>query len=209
MSQFDLNFYKFVKNRQIIPNPIFEISKNENIKKENLILAAGRLEDYKGFDIFIKAIAKIDPKILKNYKIVIAGDGKQREILENLAKNLELNIEFLGFIKDIQTVYQKAKIVVVTSRAEGFCNILMESIFFDIARISTDCNAGPSELIKDNFDGFLCRVDDVQQIADKIEILIKDENLRQKFIKNANLRRKNFTPQEVSQKWINFIKDSI
>ncbi|MBE7358827.1 glycosyltransferase [Campylobacter sp. RM12327] len=167
------------------------------------------MEDYKGFDIFIKAIAKIDPKILKNYKIVIAGDGNQREILENLAKNLELNIEFLGFIKDIQTVYQKAKIVVVTSRAEGFCNILMESIFFDIARISTDCNAGPIELIKDNFDGFLCRVDYVQQIADKIEILIKDENLRQKFIKNANLRRKNFTPQAVSQKWINFIKDSI
>ncbi|WP_033915697.1 glycosyltransferase [Campylobacter sputorum] len=206
LTSYDLIYYKkFVKNVEIIQNPMFEFQKGD-LKKENIILAAGRLEIFKGFDVFLKSLSLIDKNLLKNWKIIIAGDGILRDELENLAKELNLKVEFLGFVKDIQTYYEKSKIVVVTSRAEGFCNILMESIFFDCARISTDCIAGPSELIKDDFDGYLCEVDDEKMIANRLENLMKDEDLRDKFVQNANFRRESFLVENIGKKWINLIK---
>ena len=85
----------------------------------------------------------------------------------------------------------------------------MESIFFNCARISTNCVAGPSDLINDGVDGFLCAVDDENEIAKKLEILIKDENLRDKFVLAANRRRENFSVDNISGKWIKFIKECI
>lgn len=126
-----------------------------------------------------------------------------------MARELNVNVCFAGFVKNIDELYAKAKIVVVTSRAEGFCNILMESIFFNCARISTNCVAGPSDLINDGVDGFLCAVDDENEIAKKLEILIKDENLRDKFVLAANRRRENFSVRNISGKWIKFIKECI
>lgn len=209
LSKFDYDFYTFVKKRAILQNPMFETSYKDNFKKENLILAAGRLINFKGFDIFLKAVSKISPEILKSWKIIIAGDGEERKNLENLARELNVNVCFAGFVKNIDELYAKAKIVVVTSRAEGFCNILMESIFFNCARISTNCVAGPSDLINDGVDGFLCAVDDENEIAKKLEILIKDENLRDKFVLAANRRRENFSVDNISGKWIKFIKECI
>lgn len=129
----------------------------------------------------MKAVSKISPEILKSWKIIIAGDGEERKNLENLARELNVNVCFAGFVKNIDELYAKAKIVVVTSRAEGFCNILMESIFFNCARISTNCVAGPSDLINDGVDGFLCAVDNENEIAKKLEILIKDEKFKRQI----------------------------
>lgn len=207
LSQFDKNFYTFAKKIEIIQNPFFGDISAKNFSKENLIISAGRLQNFKGFDTFLRALTKIEPQILKKWQIIIAGDGPERKNLEQQARNLGLNVKFLGFIKDIEKIYEKAKIVAVTSRAEGFCNILMESIYFGVVRISTDCIAGPSELIKDRIDGFLCEVDNEKQIAEKIEILMTDENLRAEFVKNADLRRENFSVETIAKKWINFIKE--
>lgn len=209
LSRYDLAHYqKFVKNVKVLQNPMFEFKQKE-LKKENIILAAGRLMSFKGFDTFLRALSLVDKEKLKGWRVVIAGDGEDREGLENLARELGVNVDFVGFVKDIETWYEKSKIVAVTSRAEGFCNVVMESIFFDCARISTDCIAGPAELIDDEKDGFLCEVDDEKMIAKRLEMLISDENLREKFIKNANLRRDEFRVETVGKKWIEFIKQSI
>lgn len=205
LTRYDSKHYTYVKNVTVMPNPMFKIPKISEFKKENIILAAGRLIELKGFDIFLKALNKIDKNLLDTWKIIIVGDGTERQNLQNLAKELNLSIEFTGFVKNIDEYYKKAKIVVVTSRIEGFCNILMESIYFDVARISTDCIAGPSELIEDGKDGFLCEVDNTDEIAKKLEILMRDENLREEFIKNANLRRDDYSIETIGKKWLEFI----
>lgn len=206
LTKFDLNYYKFVKNRAVLQNPMFEIQDNINIYKENIIFSAGRFIYFKGFDTFLRSLALIDKNLLSKWKIIIAGDGPQSSSLKKLAFDLGIKVEFVGFIKNIQDYYKKAKIVVVTSRAEGFCNILMESIYFDCARISTNCNAGPNELINDGLDGYLCEVDNQEEIAKKIEILMRDEDLRKKFIKNASLRRSDFLVKNIAKKWLDFIE---
>jgi len=112
-------------------------------------------------------------------------------------------------VRDSESLYERAKIVVVTSRAEGFCNILMESLFFGIARISTDCIAGPRELINDGVDGFLCPVGDSAQIAKKLEILMSDEKLRDTLVQNANKRTADFSIETIGKKWTDFINSSL
>lgn len=204
LSEFDYKHYTYVKKRAILHNPMFEIS-SRKMDKENIILSAGRLVDFKGFDVFLNSLSLVDKECLKEWKVVIAGDGKERENLEKQAKNLGLNIEFVGFVKDIQTYYEKSKIVAVSSKMEGFCNILMESIYFDCARISTNCVAGPSELITDGFDGYLCEVDNEKEFALKLTNLIKDENLRTKFTQNASLKKEEFIVENVVKKWLEFI----
>lgn len=205
LTKYDYERYPYVKNRTIMPNPMFEIPLNLGVQKENLILSAGRLIPHKDFKTFLKALSLVDKRLLKDWKIVIAGDGSERENLENLANKLNLNIDFVGFVSNLHEYYAKAKIIAVTSTQEGFCNILMESIYFDIARISTDCIAGPSELINNGKDGFLCEVGNEKDVAEKIELLIKDENLRDKFVKNANLRRDDFLVSTIAKKWLEFI----
>ena len=205
LTKYDYERYPYVKNRTIMPNPMFEIPEISGFKKENLILSAGRLIPHKDFKTFLKALNLVDSKLLKGWKIVIAGDGSERENLQNLANKLNLNIDFVGFVSNLHEYYAKAKIIAVTSTQEGFCNILMESIYFDIARISTDCIAGPSELIESGKDGFLCEVGDEKGVAEKLELLIKDENLRQNLVKNANLRRNDFLAENICKKWVDFI----
>lgn len=211
LSKFDFDHYTYVQNRAIMPNPMFEIShaKDERPAKENIILAAGRLNAYKGFDTLIKALALMDFNLLKEWKVVIAGDGPEQKSLESLAAKLRVNVQFIGFVRDIESLYERAKIVVVTSRAEGFCNILMESLFFGIARISTDCIAGPRELINDGVDGFLCPVGDSAQIAKKLEILMSDEKLRDTLVQNANKRTADFSIETIGKKWTDFINLSL
>lgn len=211
LSKFDLDHYTYVQNRVIMPNPMFEIShaKDARPPKENIILAAGRLNVYKGFDVLLKALALIDFNLLKEWKVVIAGDGEERKSLESLAAKLRLNVQFIGFVRDIESLYERAKIVVVTSKMEGFCNILMESIFFGTARISTDCIAGPSELISDGIDGFLCPVGDSASIAKKLEILMSDEKLRERLVQNASKREESFKIETIGQRWLDFIAATI
>lgn len=205
LTKFDWDYYKFVKNRAILPNPMFDF-KESVLNKDNLILSAGRLISHKGFDSFLRSIALVDKELLKGWQVVIAGDGEERANLENMAKDLGLDIKFVGFVKAIENYYKSAKIVAVNSKKEGFCNILMESIYFNCARISTDCIAGPSELINDGVDGFLCKVDDEKEFASKLEILLKDDSLRDKFTQNANLRKDEFRAQNIAKKWLEFIE---
>ncbi|NLY04157.1 MAG: glycosyltransferase family 4 protein, partial [Campylobacter sp.] len=74
LSKSDLLYYsKFVKNCEVIYNPFFG-NLTQNTDKENIILSVARLEKVKGFDTMLKALSKIDPKLLKEYKVLIAGD---------------------------------------------------------------------------------------------------------------------------------------
>lgn len=204
LSKFDYKHYSYVKNKIIMPNPMFNMPFYE-FKKENLILLAGRLIKLKGVDTFLRSLALVDKNLLSNFKVVIAGDGDERENLQKLAKELNLKVEFLGFVKNICEYYSKAKIVVCTSRLEGFPCILVEAIYFECARLATNCPTGPSELIKDGYDGFLAKVDNTNEIAKKLEILLKNNDLRQKFIKNANLRKDEFKAENIARRWIELI----
>lgn len=202
----DYDYYSFVKNKKIIYNPFFLDDSDINLKKkENIVLFVGRLEVVKGCDIFLKALRLIDRKLLKKWEILIIGDGSQKEILNKEALNLNLKVTFTGKSTKVEDFYKKAKILVLPSRSEGLSNVLIEAIFFKVARIATKCS-GPKELIKDRYTGLLCDIEDEKDLCFKMEMLMKDENLQEKLIQNAFLEKDKFCVENIVKQWIELIK---
>ncbi|WP_033915696.1 glycosyltransferase [Campylobacter sputorum] len=206
LTKSDLNYYsKFVKNCVIMYNPFFG-DLSQISQKENIILSVARLEKVKGYDVFFDALSKIDQSLLKDYRILIAGDGSLRDVLEKNAKKLDLNIEFLGHRTDIKEIYKKAKIFVLASYSEGLPNVLIESAFYGCIRISSK-TAGGIELIEDGKTGFLFDIGNSDELAKKLEMSILKEDLGKLIIKNTKATLENFKTDNITKKWENLIRN--
>lgn len=211
LSKRDKDYYSFVKHCEIIYNPLFmvenlaKISSNLGVnlaKKEKLILSVGRLEAVKGYELYLNALALVDKNLLKDYKIAIAGEGSQRQNLENLAKNLNLNIEFLGHIKSVETLYQRAEILVLPSLSEAFGNVLNEAAAYKVARISTP-TAGAMEILSHRKDALIAKDFSPKALSECISEVLSDPNLKENLVKNINLTK--FTPQNIISQWSELI----
>lgn len=132
-------------------NPIEVLPQNKD--EIFTILAVGRLDKIKGFDILIKECAKLNFR----FKLHIVGGGEERKNLENLIVKLGLEdkISLLGFRKDIPQLMRNADMVVMSSHSEGFSLVMVESIFYANLFVSTKVS-GATEVLNEKFlfDGF-------------------------------------------------------
>ena len=184
---YDKAKYKRLSNAFVINNPLDtpKINPNENdSRKENIVLAVGRLDRQKGFDRLIKAFSQSD---CNGWKLAIIGDGTERRNLEKLISDLNLDnlISLPGRTKAIEEWYQKASIFVLSSRMEGFPNVLCEAMAHGCACVSFDCVAGPNEIITDKLDGYLVKNGDIIALSAKIEFLIHNPEERRRIGKEA------------------------
>ena len=149
---------KKLKNTVVMPNPLALTPAKSNFLRNNNILAAGRLNDwhYKGFDVLIRAWGKISnsEQLIVNregWKLQIAGTGSEESLnyLKGLCKEngVEDSVEFLGFQKDIEKLYQKASIFVLSSRYEGFGLVLIEAMSQGCACIACDYKGRQKEIL--------------------------------------------------------------
>lgn len=173
-----------------IPNPVRKIS-FEGEPKEKIILNVGRFVATKQQELLIEIFSKIDRK---DWKVIFAGEGPLLKNAKRLVKdlNLENNIEFAGNRTDIDKLYQQSEIFAFTSVSEGFPNALAEALNTPLATIAIDCIAGPSDLIKDGYNGFLVPQTEIKEYQDKLTMLIEDAELRKKFKTNSKEKMKNF-----------------
>jgi glycosyltransferase involved in cell wall biosynthesis len=132
------------------------------------ILALGRLEYQKGFDILLEAMTIILQK--KPWKLVVVGEGSEGYNLKAKAKALEIadSIIWFGAQSNPFPFYKWADIVVVPSRYEGFPNVPLEAMACGCAVICTDCMTGPRELTQNGRVGILVPTDYPGAIASAI-----------------------------------------
>ena len=203
LSDEDLGYYsKFCKNVMKIYNPLFEEIRSESFAKENLVIFVGRLNKIKNCEMFVRVAANLKQS---GYKFVVAGDGGERLNLENLAKSLGADVEFLGNVSDIAQLYKRAKVLLSCSNFEGLGNTLIEAINYDCVRVATK-TSGAKELIKDGFDGLLCEINDADQMSEKLANLIQDEAKMGEFVKNARARLDEFSVEQIYKKWLELLR---
>jgi glycosyltransferase involved in cell wall biosynthesis len=130
------------------------------------ILAVGRLDHQKGFDILLRAFALVR-KRHPDWRLVVVGDGPEREALRSLSRSLGLDsaVCWLGTRSEPFGYYRWADLVVVPSRYEGFSNVLLEAMSSGKAVVCTDCRTGPRELTAGGRFGCLVPVDDPEALA--------------------------------------------
>lgn len=117
------------------------------------MIAVGRLDKIKGFDILIKECAKLNFEFL----LEIVGDGEERDTLQALIESLALQekVKLLGFRHDIPQMMQDADLVVMSSHSEGFSLVMVEALFYANLFITTRVS-GAIEILDEMFfiDGF-------------------------------------------------------
>jgi glycosyltransferase involved in cell wall biosynthesis len=152
-----------------------------------IILCVGRLVPAKGQHILLEAGALLKRRGIK-YIMTFIGDGPDRESLESLAKDLNINdsVTFTGALGQdlVKISYDTADLFVLPSFAEGVPVVLMEAMAKEIPCITTRITGIP-ELIDDNIDGMLIAPSDAVTLADKIESLLSDKELQKKIGMNA------------------------
>jgi glycosyltransferase involved in cell wall biosynthesis len=171
--------YKVPKEKiKVIYNPFKSSIEDEtitDIPPQVDVLCVGRLVKVKGYEDAIKAIS-----ILKTQgKIVtlrIIGNGPEKENLIQLAHTLNVfnQINFYGEVEDIKKFYMSTKLTLLTSRYEGFPNILVESIFCRTPIVAYDCESGPREIITEQ-NGILVPEKNIDLLSEAIDIALHKE----------------------------------
>ncbi len=199
------------KKYDIIYNPVNPefLNFEYNGEKNNEIVSVGRLTNQKNFELLIDAFSSIHSKY-NDYKLVIYGEGELRESLENQIKKLGIEeyVSLPGVVSDVKNKICKSKIFVMTSNYEGMPNALIEAMCLGLAVISTDCPCGgPKMLIQNNKNGLLVDVNNLNSLTKTIELLINDNNLRDKIGKEALKTKKIVDSKSINKQWEKFIND--
>jgi GalNAc-alpha-(1->4)-GalNAc-alpha-(1->3)-diNAcBac-PP-undecaprenol alpha-1,4-N-acetyl-D-galactosaminyltransferase len=198
----DSENYNFLKRLNVIYNPIF--MKNIKTQKEKIILAVGRLNVQKGFDLLIETFATLNSN---NWRLIIAGDGVEKENLLHLIKSLKLNnVELIGKRKDIFEWYAKSSIFVLSSKKEGFPNVLLEAMASGCAVVSFDCPYGPSEIIIDKKNGLLVKNQERDELRNAMQKLIDNSSLREELAREALKVKELYAMSKIVEQWEVVIK---
>jgi len=129
------------------------------------ILAMGRMTVQKDFTTLIKAFAKLRSEM--SARLVILGEGAERNLLERLIKDLGVDTDVMmpGHQTNPYSWLSRADLFVLSSRWEGSPNALTEAFALGIPCLSTDCPSGPAEILGGGKYGKLVEVGNVEQMA--------------------------------------------
>lgn len=206
-------FRKFCRRVVIIANPViplkYSLSSNAS-KREPNILAAGRLSNEKGFDLLLRAFSNIHASI-PDWNLVIYGKGPDRKNLERLVHNLRIQkrVKLAGITKDLPKVMSKAGIFVLSSRYEGFPNVLIEAMAAGCPVIATDCADSIRDIITHQKNGLLIPPENIEALEKAIKLLLTNESLRKKLGKEAQKSIKKFSLKKISRKWEHLMAEAI
>lgn len=185
----------------VIPNALRTLPPPPD-QREPLILATGRLVSQKGFDLLLESFARIAHEF-PDWRIAIAGDGPERRRLDQLQQDRGLagRVEFLGHVPHIESWMARAGLVVQPSRFEGFPNAVLESMGMGAPVISTDCPAGPAELIKDGVNGRLVPIENVDALARVMRELMREPEQRARLGHAATKVRERYRQESIMEQW--------
>ena len=193
----------------VVPNGIYldnykEKSSNTTLFNydKKVLLYVGRLKPIKGVRYLINAMAIVNQNC-PNTKLLIVGDGDERNNLEQLVENYGLNdcITFVGRVsnEDVPKYLTNADIFVLPSLSEGFPNVILEAMASGLPVVATNIR-GMSEIIAEETNGYLVESKNSEQLAVKIISLLNDAKLMKAMSENNVICAKQYEWRNVVKK---------
>lgn len=176
--------------------------KKDYIKSPVTFLACGRLTAQKDYPTMLRALALLDSRF-KEWSLTILGSGELQVQLKQLVKELKIidKIKFEGFVDNPTPYYEKSDIFLLSSRWEGFGNVIVEAMAAGTPVVACDCPHGPGEIIKHGVNGLLVPVSNTRKFSDAIYDLIHDEELYASLSDKGYLRSIDFSPNAIAKKY--------
>jgi GalNAc-alpha-(1->4)-GalNAc-alpha-(1->3)-diNAcBac-PP-undecaprenol alpha-1,4-N-acetyl-D-galactosaminyltransferase len=171
------------------------------------VIAAGRLVYQKGFDLLIKAFANSRARQL-GWILRICGAGEELTNLRQLAglSGVADRVEFPGLCPDLSKEFATAQVFVLSSRSEGFPNVLLEAMASGCAVIAADCASGPAEIITPGVNGVLVKPEKPAALREALDALCVSIRLREKLAETAVHVRTQFGADQVATKWLSLFQ---
>lgn len=218
MEKLARNFSKFVvltqgnkkewtslRNIEVIANPLSFYPSQSSDLNSKIVICVGKIAYQKGQDILVRAWEKVHQHH-PDWQLHLYG----KENLKFLNTNsLDHNIHFFPPTKDIMDKYLESAVYVMSSRFEGFGMVLIEAMACGVPCVSFNCDYGPSDIITDGEDGYIVKKENEQELAEKLSILIKDENKRIRFGKKAKENVRPYNVENIVAQWDQLFKKLI
>lgn len=200
--------WKYNKKVMVIPNPItIPNTEEKSFLASKKIVVAGRLTEQKNFSSVIRSFKMV---VLKHpdWSLDIYGEGPLKEQLQNLISNigLERNVFLRGYTSQVREKMLEASCYVLSSLYEGFPLVLLEAMSCGLPVVSYACPCGPKDLVEEGRNGFLVPVCDERALADRICLIIEDENLRKSMGLAAKQTSEKYKLEIIMQMWMDLFK---
>jgi glycosyltransferase involved in cell wall biosynthesis len=206
LSSDDLRDYGALLGERVrqIPNPVTELDDGTSDGSAKVVVAAGRLNTQKGFDLLIEAwrpVAERHP----DWTLRIYGSGPERELLERAAAGLP--VELPGRTDALGAAMAAGSLFALSSRWEGFGLVLVEAMGKGLPVVSFDCPRGPSDIVSPGEDGLLVGPEDVPGLTAALLELIEDPPRRARMAAAARATARRYEPTAVVPHWDALFKD--
>jgi len=205
-----INFVPTTSHRDLFFRKTFNI----NLKPIPLVcVVANMYKDvhHKNHPLLFKAMQKLIFEQNKPFQVVLAGDGESKQYLQNLTKELRINnyVHFLGFTDKTPEVVFHSDFQIVPSSKEALGIIVIEAALLQTATIGAT-NTGVTGFINHKETGLLFENNNIDDLAEKIKVLLDDKTLAITLGKNAyTFVRSNFSPEITIGKYVEFYQDVI
>ncbi|WP_419786699.1 glycosyltransferase family 4 protein [Pseudodesulfovibrio sp.] len=188
----------------VVPNAVAEAHCQANPEREGRkeVVALGRLDEIKGFDVLVKLFATLAADY-PEWDLCIYGEGPERARLERLVAEhgLEGRVFLPGWVEDPQRHLSQGDLFTLTSRTEGFPNALCEAMACGLPAVVFDCPSGPADIIRPGVDGRLVPPGDVERFARELAELMEDADERQHMGARAREIVERFSEERVTGLW--------
>lgn len=188
-----------------IPNFIEKIPKEKSSVQSNHIVTVGRLSKEKGHLDLIEVMDKVHKEGIP-FHLDIIGAGPEEESIQKAIVNYDLTdfITMHGFLskENMDPIMKEASLFVLPSYTESFGIVILEAMSYGIPCLAFDSAQGASEIIEDNWDGYLVANRDKERMAKRIVQLLKSPNRRVVMSSNALKKAKKFTGTQVKKEWV-------
>lgn len=201
----NLNITKLY-NPILINNKVIDEKKVNELKKmygKFAVMVARFNYPHKDQYTVAEAIKIVREKYGDDINLVFIGDGPEKEKVRNVVScfndNIKNHIFFESSSMDIQNYYSATYVLLHASVAgEGLPTVILEAMANNLPTIVTNSKTGPFEILKDNQFGLLCQVKDPEDMAQKVHLLINNEELYKHYQEMGKERIKDFDYKTIS-----------
>ena len=204
LTEEDKAYWGNLPNIMVIPNAISGIPAGTALLENKRVIAVGRYTFQKGFERLVDAWHLLASRF-PDWKLDIIGDGEERPLLEQRIRSygLERQVTLTRPTQEIGKVYMEASILASSSRYEGLPMVLLEAQAFGLPIVAFQCKCGPKDIVSDGMNGYLVPEGDTAGMAQRLETLMKDEDLRKRMGLKAKESASRFNEEAIMEKWMN------
>ncbi len=177
----------------------------EHVNSLPCVGTVSRLSAEKGINYLIEAFSDLVKKT--DARLVIVGEGAERENLENMVKDFKIQdkVNFLGWLENPYSYLRKMDVFVLSSLWEGFPNVILESMICGVPVVATRSVGGVEEAIRHGVDGLLVTPKDTHALSNSIYRLLREKELKNRLVTESGKKIEQFDSTKITRQYESLI----